>query len=73
VPVISTDVGGVRELIIEGDVFEVKNYQQLGEKIMLCLNKTINRKKLAEQASQKFSYQIIGQQLYKIYKEVCAE
>ena len=73
VPVVATDVGGISELILEGNLFEPKNANQLAEKIIQCLNKPINKEKLSKFAAHKFGYESIGQQLYQVYTEVCAE
>ena len=73
VPVVATDVGGISELILEGNLFEPKNANQLAEKIIQCLNKPINKEKLSEIAANRFGYENIGQQIYNVYKTVCAE
>ena len=73
VPVVATNVGGISELIIDGDLFEPKNTKQLSEKIIQCLNKPINKEELSIKAARKFGYESIGQQIYNVYKEVCAE
>lgn len=73
VPVVATNVGGISELIIEGNLFEPKNINQLAEKIIQCLNKPINKEELSIKAARKFGYESIGQQLYNAYSEVCAE
>jgi glycosyltransferase involved in cell wall biosynthesis len=73
VPVVATDVGGISELILEGNLFEPKNANQLAEKIKQCLNKPINKEELSEIAAKRFGYENIGQQLYNVYKTVCAE
>lgn len=71
VPVVATDVGGISELIIEGDLFEPGNHIQMAEKVIECLRRPINKKELAAKASQKFGYESIGQQLYNVYREIC--
>ncbi len=73
VPVVATNVGGISELIIAGELFEKQNTKNLSEKIIQCLNKTIDKEELAQKAYKKFGYEYIGQQLINSYKEVCAE
>lgn len=73
VPVVASNVGGISELIMEGDIFEPKNPKQLSEKIIEQLNKPINKEQLSRVAAQRFGYESVGQQLYQIYTEVCAE
>jgi glycosyltransferase involved in cell wall biosynthesis len=72
-PVIASNVGGISELIIEGKMFEPKQAKQLSVKIIEQLKKNINKEQLSKVAAQKFGYESIGQQLYQVYTEVCAE
>ena len=71
--VVATDVGGISELIIEGELFEPGNHIQMAEKVIECLKRPINKKELAAKASKKFGYESIGQQLSNVYKELCVE
>ena len=73
VPVVASNVGGISELIMEGDMFEPKNPKQLSEKIIELLNKPINKEQLSRVAAQKFGYESVGHKLYQIYAEICAE
>jgi glycosyltransferase involved in cell wall biosynthesis len=72
-PVVATDVGGVKELILEGAVVEAQNPDLLSKAIVNQLNKSIDKNVLINQAVAKFSYDAIGQQIYNVYKTVCAE
>lgn len=72
-PVVATDVGGVKELILEGTVVQPKKPELLAEQIIQQLLKPIDKSELVKKATQKFSFDAIGQQLYNVYKTVCAE
>lgn len=72
-PVVATDVGGVRELIIEGSVVHPKNSTLLAEKIIRHLLSKVDKQKLLSEATDKFSFDAIGKQLINIYKRTCAE
>lgn len=72
-PVVATDVGGVKELILEGSVVQPQKPELLAEQIIQQLLKPIDKSELVKKATQKFSFDAIGQQLYNIYKTVCAE
>lgn len=71
-PVVATDVGGVRELIMEGAVVPPKSPELLAKKILEQLNKKVDRERLAKEAQERFSYDSIGQQIFDVYKKVCA-
>ena len=71
--VVATDVGGVKELIIEGSVVPPKSPELFAEKILEQLDKKINRAALAQKAQARFSYDAIGQQIFDVYKKLCAE
>ncbi len=72
-PVVATDVGGVKELIIEGGVVPPKSPDLLAEKIIEQLEKKVDRTALAQKAQARFSYDTIGQQIFEVYQKVCAE
>jgi glycosyltransferase involved in cell wall biosynthesis len=72
-PVVATDVGGVKELILEGTVVQPQKPALLAEQIIQQLLKPIDKSELVKKATKKFSFDAIGQQLYKVYKTVCAE
>ncbi len=72
-PVVATNVGGVKELILEGIVVQPQKPELLAEQIIQQLLKPIDKSKLVKKATQKFSFNAIGQQLYNVYKTVCAE
>jgi glycosyltransferase involved in cell wall biosynthesis len=72
-PVVATDVGGVKELIIEGKVVPPREPRLLAKEIVEQLLKPIDKSELVKKASQKFSFDAIGHQLYNVYKTVCAE
>lgn len=69
-PVVATDVGGVKELVIEGGIVPAKAPEQLALKITDTLDREINRAVLAEQAVQTFGYSHIGKQLFDVYNHV---
>jgi glycosyltransferase involved in cell wall biosynthesis len=76
VPVISTDVGGVKEIINEnvGLLVSPKDTEALKKAIehMLENCKKYLPEKIAEYAKGNFSYAVVGRQLDVIYKEVLA-
>lgn len=72
-PVVATDVGGVKELIMEGAVVPPKSPELLAAKILEQLDKKTDRKTLAQKAQARFSYDAIGQQIFEVYQKVCAE
>ncbi|MEP6700486.1 MAG: glycosyltransferase [Bacteroidota bacterium] len=73
-PVITTNVGGITELVNENNslLVNVKNEKILAEAMLEMTNKSAlyNRKKIAEDAISKFSYPVIGKKLDEIYNEV---
>lgn len=72
-PVVATDVGGIKELIIEGEVVPPKSPQLLAQAILKQLSKTTNRALLAQKAQERFGYKAIGKQISEVYQKVCAE
>ena len=76
VPVISTDVGGIKEMINEnvGLLVSPKDTEALEKAIEYILDNYTNYSpgKIAEYARGKFSYAVVGRQLDVIYKEVLA-
>lgn len=71
-PVVATDVGGVKELIMEGAVVPPKSPELLAEKILEQLDRKVDRVSLAIRAHEHFSYDAIGQQIFEVYQKVCA-
>lgn len=69
-PVVATDVGGVKELIMEGAVVPPKSPELLAAEILEQLNKKIDRIALAQKAQARFSYDAIGQQILIIYRKI---
>ncbi len=76
-PVISTDVGGIREVINEengiliksekeGELLDAMNY------LLDNLNK-YDKQKIASSAKEKFNYEVIGKQFDEAYKAVISE
>lgn len=70
IPVVATDVGGVKELIMEGAVVPSKSPELLAQKIIAQLGKTINNAALAKQAQARFGYSAIGLQILNVYENV---
>lgn len=74
VPVISTDAGGIAEVIDDSNGIIVKNKNE--EQLLEALEKVYNnyphliRRKIAEVASKRFSYATIGNQINEVYKEL---
>lgn len=73
-PVISSDVGGIREVINDtnGILVESENKQQLKDamKKMLADHKMYDRKLISDEATAKFNYAVIGRQINNIYHEI---
>lgn len=73
-PVISSDVGGVKEIVNSDNGILVSSENE--EELMLAMDKLItnyknyNRVKIAEMAKARFSYEVIGKQLHDLYTEV---
>jgi glycosyltransferase involved in cell wall biosynthesis len=76
-PVIGTDVGGIPELINEsnGILIEPKDEAALATAMLKMMNGYLNynHKKIAEDAQNKFSYDIIGKKMGEIYDAVLSE
>lgn len=73
-PVISSDVGGIKEVINESNGVWVssENEFELKEamKKMILNYSTYNKQMIAENAALKFNYSTIGKQIYDIYKKI---
>ncbi|HEU5053689.1 MAG TPA: glycosyltransferase [Hanamia sp.] len=73
-PVISTDVGGIREVIDEenGVLIESENEDQLLEAMNNMLENfgKYDKQKIAAEAKEKFNYQTVANQFQEAYKEV---
>ena len=73
-PVISTDVGGISEMINDGNGLLITkgDEKMLVEEMDKLLNKLeeYDRKKIREEAVQKYSYSVIGKQFYDIYSKL---
>jgi glycosyltransferase involved in cell wall biosynthesis len=76
-PVISTDVGGLPEVIDNTNGILVNNEDIAGlaaaMQQMIHDYTTYNRAAIAEKAVQQFSYQAVAAQIVDVYKTVCAE
>lgn len=74
VPVISTNAGGIAEVIdnSNGIIIKNKNEEQLLEALEKIYNnyQHFNRRKIAEVASKRFSYTTVGNQINEVYKEL---
>lgn len=73
-PVISSDVGGINEMLTEenGVLIAAMDEIQLFEKLNFMLSNLSNydNKKIAEAAALKYSYEVVGKQFLEIYKVV---
>jgi len=73
-PVIATDVGGVKEAINEGNgiLIQSENEDELTRAMnkMIEGNNKFDRYKIAMEAKNKFSYSAIGRQFNNLYKEI---
>lgn len=71
-PVLSTDVGGISEHInsSNGILIEAKNEESLLEKTTNLLDHYFeyDTESIIEEAKTKFSYHMVGKQIYKIYQ-----
>jgi glycosyltransferase involved in cell wall biosynthesis len=73
-PVISSDVGGIKEMITKENGILVTAKKE--DELLLSLDKTLdnlskfNRKEIAEKAKEKYSYLTVGNQFLSIYKEI---
>jgi len=76
-PVIATDVGGISELLNENNGLLIDSLDK--KALVAAFEKMVNnypgynRKKIAEQATSRFSYPVIGKKLDVIYTTVSAE
>jgi len=74
VPVISTNVGGIAEVIDDsnGIIVTNRNEEQLQEAFEQVYNNYMdyNRKKIAEAALKRFSYETVGNEINEVYKEL---
>ncbi|WP_369047924.1 glycosyltransferase [Tenacibaculum sp. UWU-22] len=77
IPVISSNVGGIKEMISDtnGVLVEAANETELLNKLDDMLNRitTYDRKKIAKEAKEKYSYQVVSNQFLSIYKEVLTQ
>lgn len=75
-PVITTNVGGIPELVHESNaiMIEPKDDEALTQAMheMVTGINNYNRKKIAENAINKFSYSVIGKQINTVYEEIIA-
>jgi glycosyltransferase involved in cell wall biosynthesis len=73
-PVISTDVGGVKELVNEtnGKLVHSENERELEESMNDMMNEyeNYNREQISASARERFSYPTIGKQFDELYIEV---
>lgn len=72
-PVVSTNVGGIPELVDEtnGMLVPPKNPEKLAEALYKALyEKQFDRTAISQKAQAHFSFQAIGQQLFSIYQKV---
>ncbi len=77
VPVIGSDVGGIRDIIIDGEtglLSEQKNSDSLAEKIIQLLSDEQLRKKVIENGfklvKDKYTWEVISNRFLNIYMEV---
>lgn len=77
IPVLSTDVGGISEMINEtnGVLIEKGDEEELVMNLRAMLDKTetYDRIMIREEAVGKYSYPVIGKQFLEIYNEVIAK
>ncbi len=72
-PVVSTNVGGIPELLDEtnGILVPPKNPEKLAEALYEALyEKQFDRTAISQKAQAHFSFQAIGQQLFSVYQKV---
>ena len=73
-PIISTDVGGIREVINDenGILIPSENEEELLKAMdyMITNMNQFNREKIALDAQNKFNYNTVGQQFNEIYYQV---
>lgn len=76
-PVISTDVGGIREVINDENGILIPSEQE--DELLNAMNRMLNsiakydREKIALSAKNKFSFQTVGRQFDEVYKQVLAQ
>jgi len=77
VPVIGSDVGGIKDIIIDGEtglLSEQKNHDSLAEKIIQLLSDEQLRKKVIENGfklvKEKFTWKVISDRFMNVYMEV---
>jgi glycosyltransferase involved in cell wall biosynthesis len=70
-PVVATDVGGVKELIMEGTVVPTKAPELLANAVLNQLAKEVDRRLLSKLAQEKFGYDAIGKEISEVYKKIC--
>jgi glycosyltransferase involved in cell wall biosynthesis len=69
-PVIATSVGGVPELFESNDVgfmVKEKNSEDISNSINLALNREWNTKAIAEYAKQRYTWDLISNEILKVY------
>jgi glycosyltransferase involved in cell wall biosynthesis len=73
-PVIAADTGGIKEAVNEGNgiLVQSENEEQLTDALDMMMNEynRFDRKAIADNASQLFSYKTIGKQFYDLYNEL---
>ncbi|MBI4684793.1 MAG: glycosyltransferase [Nitrospirae bacterium] len=81
-PVIATDVGSLREDIIEGEtgfISKPEDPQDLAEKIELYFQSDLyknlesKRQKIIDYANEKYSWEKIGEKTVEVYKKLIEE
>ena len=76
-PVISSRVGGIAEVIVEsnGILVENENTIQLAEAMLLLIKnyESYNRLAIAANAQQLYSYQTVGKQIWEVYDAVISK
>jgi glycosyltransferase involved in cell wall biosynthesis len=77
VPVLSTDVGGIREHMNPelGILIQSEDEECLLEKLVYFLDhfQDYDKVKIREYAERHFSREVIGKQLYEVYSKTCAQ
>lgn len=77
IPVISSDVGGVSEMIDDGNgiLVDAGNEAMLLEKIIQIMDniKEYSKGKISEKAKERYSYESVGNKYYEIYKNVLTQ
>jgi glycosyltransferase involved in cell wall biosynthesis len=76
-PVITSDVGGVREIINENNGILVQSGNE--DQLIRSMNKMIDqyknfkREQISKEAREKFEYSAIGKQFYSLYKQILSK